>query len=87
MTNAPQRILIHPLGSLCDTAIMPPVFHHLNRLSPDAEKRMLTNFPVASAAAPGQAELGDETFVSGYFSYPPKPRSSAGLTRIGRTAA
>jgi heptosyltransferase-3 len=87
MTNAPQRILIHPLGSLCGTAIMPPVFLHLNRIWPDAEKGMLTNFSVASVVMPAQAVLEDETFVSRYFSYPAKPRSSGGLARIGRMAA
>ena len=52
MTNAPQRILIHRLGSLVDTAIMLPDFLHLSRIRLDAEKRFQKNFPGASPAAP-----------------------------------
>ena len=70
MADTPNKVLIHRLGSLGDTAIMAPVFHHLNTIWPNAEKRVLTNFPVASVAAPLQAVLGDEAFVTGYFAYP-----------------
>ena len=54
MTAAPKRVLIHRLGSLGDTLITLPVFHLLNRLWPDAAKRVLTNFPVQSKAPPLQ---------------------------------
>ena len=50
MVPAPKKVLIHRLGSLGDTAIMLPVFHHLNAIWPQAEKRVMTNFPVAAAA-------------------------------------
>ena len=52
MNPAPKIILIHRLGSLGDTAIMLPVFHRLNDIWPTAEKRVVTNFPVADVAAP-----------------------------------
>ena len=44
--------MIHGLGSLGDTAIIALVFHHLIRIWPEEEKRVMTNFPVASVAAP-----------------------------------
>lgn len=78
---APQRILVFRTGSLGDTAFNLPIFHHLNRLWPDAEKRVLTNFPVAAEAAPLQAVLGDSAFAQGYFAYP------GGTRRVGEIAS
>ncbi len=52
MSSVPQKVLIHRLGSLGDTAFLMPIFHHLNEVFPDVEKRVLTNFPVAAAAPP-----------------------------------
>ena len=46
MFPAPQKVLIHRLGSLGDTAIMLPVFHYMNDIWPQAEKRVMTNFAV-----------------------------------------
>jgi heptosyltransferase-3 len=79
MNPAPKIILTHRLGSLGDTAIMLPVFHRLNDIWPTAEKRVMTNFPVADVAAPLQAVLGDDIFVNGYFAYPHHTRSPAAL--------
>ena len=84
MTGDPTKVLIHRLGSLVDTAIMAPVFHHLNRLWPGAEKRVLTNFPVASVAAPLQAVRGDEAFVTGYFAYPIGTRNLSAIRALAR---
>ena len=76
-SGTPERVLIFRTGSLGDTAFNLPVFHHLNRLWPRAEKRVLTNFPVAAEAPPLQAVLGDGAFAQGYFEYP------GGTRRIG----
>ena len=84
MAGAPNKVLIHRLGSLGDTAIMAPVFHHLNNIWPNAEKRVLTNFPVASVAAPLQAVLGDEAFVTGYFAYPVGTRCLSDIRALAR---
>ncbi len=77
--TAPNRILIHRLGSLGDTLVTLPVFHLVDRLWPDAEKRVLTNFPVASKAPPLQDVLGDAGFADGYFAYPVGLRNPAAL--------
>lgn len=80
----PRRVLVFRLGSLGDTLITMPVFHLLNRLWPDAEKRVLTNFPVQSKAPPLSAVLGEETFAQGYFAYPVGTRSPATLWALAR---
>ncbi|CAN0375321.1 unnamed protein product, partial [Discosporangium mesarthrocarpum] len=84
MAASPQKVLIHRLGSLGDTAFLMPVFHHLNEIWPDAEKRVLTNFPVAAAAPPLQAVLGDGAFADGYFAYPIGSRNPAALWGLAR---
>lgn len=84
MPAVPQKVLIHRLGSLGDTAFLMPVFHHLNEIWPNAEKRVLTNFPVAAAAPPLQAVLGDGAFADGYFAYPIGSRNPAALWRLAR---
>lgn len=80
----PQRILVHRLGSLGDTTIVIPLFHMLRREWPDAEIRVMTNFPVATEAAPLQAVLGNEAFATGYFAYPGGMRNPAALLRLAR---
>jgi len=82
MFPAPQKVLIHRLGSLGDTAIMLPVFHYLNDIWPQAEKRVMTNFPVAAVAPPLQAVLGDDIFVDGYFTYPVRMRNPRALLSL-----
>lgn len=77
----PRRVLIFRTGSLGDTAFNLPIFHHLNRIWPNAEKRVLTNFPVAAEAAPLQAVLGESSFAQGYFAYP------GGTRQVGEIAA
>jgi heptosyltransferase-3 len=74
-----KRVLIHRLGSLGDTLVTLPVFHLVDRLWPEAEKRVLTNFPVAAKAPPLQDVLGDAGFADGYFAYPVGLRNPAAL--------
>ncbi|MAM69210.1 MAG: hypothetical protein CMM12_10685 [Rhodospirillaceae bacterium] len=75
MTDAPQGILIHRLGSPVDTAIMLPDFLHLSRIRLDAEKRFQTNFPSASAAAPVPMECS--RLFGGHNSGPTHPAAAA----------
>ncbi|MEX2453581.1 MAG: glycosyltransferase family 9 protein [Rhodospirillaceae bacterium] len=82
---APERILVHRLGSLGDTTIVLPLFHMLRRRWPAAEIRVMTNFPVATEAAPLQAVLGNERFATGYFAYPGGTRSPSALLRLARS--
>ena len=75
MTGAPdfaavRRLLIFRTGSIGDTVVALPSFHLLRRAFPNAERRVLTNFPINSAAAPLQSVLGEAGFVHGYIRFP-----------------
>lgn len=74
-----KRLLIYRMGSLGDTIVALPIFHLLERTFPDAERRVLTNLPVNSDAAPLQDVLGEGGFADGYFAYPIGTRSPAQL--------
>ncbi len=64
-----RRVLIYRLGSLGDMLVALPALHLVARAFPEAERRMLTNFPV-SAKAPAAAEILDGTgLVQGYLRY------------------
>jgi ADP-heptose:LPS heptosyltransferase len=67
--RAPKRVLVYRLGSLGDTLIALPALHLVARAFPDAERRMLTSFPVATKAAPSAAVLEHTGLVHGYFRY------------------
>lgn len=82
------KLLIYRMGSLGDTVVALPVFHLLARVFRDAERRVLTNVPVNTDAAPIQAVLGDSGLVHGYFPYPlgtRKPRQLFDLCRAIRS--
>ena len=77
-----RRILIYRLGSLGDTVAALPCFHLLARTFPEAERRLLTNFPVASKAPPAAAVLGDSGLVHEYMSYTAGTRRPQELVRL-----
>ena len=70
-----KRVLIYRLGSLGDTLVALPALHLVARAFPDAERRMLTNFPVNVKAPAAAAVLGDSGLVDGYFRYAVGTRS------------
>lgn len=79
-----ERLLIYRMGSLGDTIVALPIFHLIERAFPDAERRVLTNVPINSDAAPLQAVLGDGGFADGYFAYPIGMRNPSRITALRR---
>lgn len=79
-----NRLLIYRMGSLGDTVVALPIFHLIARAFPDAERRVLTNVPVSSKAAPLQDVLGEGGFADGYFAYPVGTRSPLRLLALRR---
>jgi lipopolysaccharide heptosyltransferase III len=63
------RVLIYRLGSLGDTLVALPCYHLVARAFPNAERRVLTNFPINSKAVPVSAVLGGSGLVDGYMAY------------------
>lgn len=74
-----RRVLIYRLGSLGDMLVALPALHLVARAFPEAERRMLTNFPVSSKA-PAAAEILEGTgLVDGYMRYAVGTRSAREL--------
>lgn len=69
MATSAKRVLIYRLGSLGDTVIALPALHLVARAFPEAERRLLTNFPVNVKAPPAAAILENTNLVHGYFRY------------------
>lgn len=65
-----RKVLIYRLGSLGDTVVALPSLHLIARAFPDAERRILTNFPVSGKEAPMEAVIGRSGLVHGFFRYP-----------------
>jgi len=72
-----RKILIYRLGSLGDTVVALPCFHLIARCYPEAERVLLTNFPVHAKAAASAAVLGDSGLIHGTMRY------TVGTRRIG----
>ncbi len=77
-----KRVLIYRLGSLGDTLVALPSLHLIARAFPNAERRMLTNFPVASRAAASAAVLENSGLVHSYEPYPVGLRSPFKLLQL-----
>jgi len=77
-----RRVLIHRLGSLGDTVVALPCFHLIARAFPNAERRLLTNFPVHAKAPAAAAVLGASGLVHGYMRYSAGTRDPLKLVRL-----
>jgi heptosyltransferase-3 len=77
-----RRVLIHRLGSLGDTLVALPSFHLLARVFPDAERRLLTNFPNHAKAPAAAAVLGNSGLIHGYLRYTVHTRNPLELLRL-----
>jgi ADP-heptose:LPS heptosyltransferase len=64
-----RKVLIYRLGSLGDTVVALPCYHLIARAFPEAERRLLTNFPVHAKAPAAAAVLGDSGLIHGYMRY------------------
>ena len=82
MPSKTKRVLIYRLGSLGDTVVALPALHLIARSFPNAERRMLTNFPVSVKAPAAAAILDGNGLVDGYFRYTVGMRSPLALLRL-----
>ncbi len=84
LETSPSRVLIYRQGSLGDTLVALPCFHLIARSFPQAQRHLLTNFPVHSKAPAAAAVLGGSGFVQGYLRYNTGTRSPRELLRLVR---
>jgi heptosyltransferase III len=82
MGSATKRVLIYRLGSLGDTLVALPAFHLAARAFPDAERRLLTNFPVNAKAPPAAAILENTGLIHDYIPYAVGTRSPRELLAL-----
>lgn len=80
--TTPKRVLVYRLGSLGDTLVAFPALHLIARAFPHAERRLLTNLPVAAKAPPAAAVLDNTGLVHGYMRYTAGTRSIRELLRL-----
>jgi ADP-heptose:LPS heptosyltransferase len=82
MASLTKRVLIYRLGSLGDTLIALPALHLVARAFPNAERRLLTNFPVNVKAPPAAAILEGSGLIHGYLRYAVGTRSPLELLSL-----
>ena len=82
MASTTKRVLVYRLGSLGDTLVALPAFHLVARAFPDAERRLLTNFPVNPKAPSAAAVLEGSNLIQGYFRYAVGARSPGKLLTL-----
>lgn len=82
MQSEAKRVLLYRLGSLGDTVVALPALHLVARAFPNAERRMLTNFPVSVKAPAAAAILAENGLVQGYIRYTVATRSPMLLLRL-----
>jgi ADP-heptose:LPS heptosyltransferase len=79
-----DRVVIYRLGSLGDTVVALPCFHKVAQTWPDAERIVLTNFPVSSNAAPLEVVLAGGGLIHAAIAYPVGTRSIGQLWLLAR---
>jgi heptosyltransferase III len=82
MSHDVRRVLVYRLGSLGDTLVALPSLHLIERAFPNAERRLLTNVPIATKAPPAAAVLENTGLVHGYMRYTVGTRSIRELLRV-----
>jgi len=77
-----NNILIYRLGSLGDTVLCLPCFHHIRKLHPQSRIFLLTNQPVSGKAAPAMSILENSGLCDEVIHYPVGTRSSEELLKV-----
>lgn len=84
-SNQIERILVYRLGSLGDTIVALPSLHLIAKAFPNAERRMLCNFPINGKAAPAEAILNNSGLIQSYIPYSVGLRKPMKLFRLMQT--
>ena len=79
-----QRVLIFQIGSLGDTVISMPCYREIARRHPDAERFLLTNFPVGGKMVQAEALLKPCGLIEGSVEYPMPLRGGKNIVDLYR---
>ena len=82
LPSSVHRVLIYRLGSLGDTIVALPALHQIERSFPQAERRLLTNFPVHAKAPAAAAVLGSSGLIHDYMRYTAGTRNPLELLQL-----
>src|ERR1700712_2722370 len=77
-----ERILIFQIGSLGDTVISIPCYREIARRHPDAERYLLTNFPIGKKMVQAEALLAPCGLIHGSVDYPMPLRGAAEIRKL-----
>jgi hypothetical protein len=77
-----SRVLVYRLGSLSHTVVALPALLLVARAFPNAERMMLTNWPVSSKAAGSEQILANSGLIQRYVSYPGSLRNQFAIFRL-----
>ena len=77
-----RKVLIYRLGSLGDTVVALPCLRLIAKAFPNAERRLLTNFPISAKAPASATVLGSSGLVHGYMRYKVGTRNPIELFRL-----
>jgi len=77
-----ERILIFQIGSLGDTVISMPCYREIARRHPDAERYLLTNFPIGKKMVQAEALLAPCGLIHGSVDYPMPLRDLSEIRRL-----
>jgi heptosyltransferase III len=67
-------VLIFRIGSLGDTVVALPCFHHVARSFPNSRRILITASSISQKDAPVESVLGDSGLIHGTIYFPPPPR-------------
>jgi heptosyltransferase III len=69
-----ETIIIFRIGSLGDTVVAMPCFHHIARSFPNSRRLVVTNVPASQKAASVESILSKSGLIDGVIHFPPAPR-------------
>ncbi len=78
------KVLIYQIGSLGDTIISMPCYREIARRHPDAERYLLTNFPIGTKMVQAEALLRPCGLIEGSVEYPMPLRDAKEMAKLYR---
>ncbi len=70
MPNQREVVLIFQIASMGDTVISLPCYREIARRHPDAERYLLTNYPIGAKMIPAETILSGTGLIAGSIEYP-----------------